>query len=81
MPSLTRWASSTAAGRSVLAGNMAITVLQADPRHIGHHPRSGTLNFRDLPRGAVRNLFHKLGVASRVDVARVVERADRDAAA
>ncbi len=27
----------------------------------------------------VRNLFHKLGVSSRVDVARVVERADRDA--
>ena len=28
----------------------------------------------------VRNLFHKLGVSSRVDVARVVERAERDAA-
>ena len=28
----------------------------------------------------LRNLFHKLGVSSRVDVARVVERADRDAA-
>ncbi|MET0684267.1 MAG: AAA family ATPase [Solirubrobacteraceae bacterium] len=29
----------------------------------------------------VRNLFHKLGVSSRVDVARAVERADRDAQA
>ena len=27
----------------------------------------------------VRNLFHKLGVSSRVDVARTVERADRTA--
>ena len=27
----------------------------------------------------IRNLFHKLGVSSRVEVARVVERADRDA--
>jgi hypothetical protein len=27
----------------------------------------------------VRNLFHKLGVSSRVDVARVVEREDRAA--
>ena len=29
----------------------------------------------------MRNLFHKLGVSSRVDVARAVERADRDAQA
>jgi DNA-binding CsgD family transcriptional regulator len=27
----------------------------------------------------LRNLFHKLGVSSRVEVARVIERADREA--
>jgi DNA-binding NarL/FixJ family response regulator len=28
----------------------------------------------------IRNLFHKLGVSSRVEVARAIERADREAA-